>query len=324
MAVHILHHGWCFDGAASAALFAAFLRRRGDAGPIRYIPKDHRPGDPYDPEDFAADVVASVDFRYSQHPRLTWFFDHHHSAFQLPGDREHFLADTSGRKFHDSAATSCAGYIARIVRDRFACDLAAHAELIRWAEVIDAAAFPDPRMPVDLDEPALLLMAFVESNQDLALVGPFIDDLLARPLAELAGADYVQRVVRPRLQQNREDIALIARRAVLDGDVLHYDLLDQPARAYNKFIPYYHHPRVRYVVALTRATDRRIKLTAGYNPWLPRDAREHSMAALLEPHGGGGHPYVAGCSFPADHEDRAHAVLRDLTRVLRGPGAARV
>jgi hypothetical protein len=323
MAVHILHHGWCFDGAASAALFAAFLRGRRDAGPIRYIPKDHRPGDPYDPEDFDADVVASVDFRYSQHPRLAWYFDHHHSAFQLPGDREHFLADTSGQKFHDPTATSCAGYLARVAHERFGCDFSAHAELIRWAELIDAAAFPDPRMPVDLDEPALRLSAFVESNRDAALFGAFIEDLLTHSLADLAAADYVRRVVDPRLAQNRDDIGLVARRSVVDGDVLHYDLLDQPARPYNKFIPYYHHPAIRYVVAVTRAPDRKIKLTAGYNPWLPRDAREHSMAELLEPHGGGGHPYVAGCTFPADAEAHAQDVVRALVAVLRGHPSAR-
>lgn len=321
MAVHILHHAWCFDGAASAALFAAFLRRRGDLGPVRYIPKDHRPGDPYDPDDFAAETVASVDFRYSQDPRLTWYFDHHHSAFQRPGDREHFLADTSGRKYHDARATSCAGYLARIAHERFACDLSAHAELIRWAELIDAAAFPDPRMPVELREPALALMAFVESNQDPELVGPFIEDLLAHSLAELADAAYIQSIVQPRRAQNLEDIELIGRRAVVEGDVLRFELLDQPARAYNKFIPYIHHPRVRYVLAMTRGSDRRIKLTAGYNPWLPRDAREHSMADLLEPHGGGGHPYVAGCSFPADQDERALGLLRELADLLRRPSA---
>lgn len=318
MAVHILHHGWCFDGAASAALFAAFDRQRHGPRAHRYIPKDHRPGDPYDPPDFDADDVVSVDFRYSQHPRLAWYFDHHHSAFQLAGDREHFLADTSGQKFHDPTATSCAGYIARVLHQRFGCDLSAHAELIRWAEIIDSAAFPDPRMPVDLHEPALRLMTFVESNHDPELVERFIGDLLTCPLPALAAADYVQRLLLPRLEQNQDDIQLIREAAVLDGDVLYYSLLDQPVRAYNKFIPYYHHPGVRYVVALTRAVDRRIKLTAGYNPWLPRDAREHSMAALLEPYGGGGHPYVAGCTFPADHEDRALAVQRALTAVLRG------
>lgn len=319
MAVHVLHHATCFDGAASAALFAAFYRQRGGAAAIHYIPKDHRPGDPYDPDDFTAELVASVDFRYCQHPRLTWYFDHHHSAFQQPGDREHFNADGSGCKFHDPAAPSCAGFLARVVRRTFACDLSAHAELIRWAEIIDAAAFPDPRMPVELREPALALMAFVESNRDPALVGPFIEDLLTCPLAQLAEAAYVRALVEPRRAENHSDIDLIRRRAVVDGEVLSYELLDQPPRAYNKFIPYYHHPQIRYVVALTRGSDGRIKLTAGYNPWLPRGAREHNMASLLEPHGGGGHPYVAGCAFPGDQEERALRVLAELVQILRGP-----
>jgi hypothetical protein len=320
MAVHVLHHGWCFDGAASSALFAAFWQQRfGAASRLRYIPKDHRPGDPYDPEDFAgADPAVGLDFRYSQHPAMTWYFDHHASAFQLPGDREHFAADTSGQKFHDEGAASCAGFIVRTVRDRFGCDLSAHAELITWAERIDAACFPSPETPVLLAEPALQLMTFVESNQDMALVGAFIDDLRTRSLAEHAGADHIQQIVRPRRAQNQDDLELIHRRSVVADGVLAYALLDEPVRAYNKFIPYYHHPKVRYVVAVTRGPDRRIKLTAGYNPWLPRDAREHSMAALLEPFGGGGHPYVGGCSFDADEEDRALAVQRSLVAVLRG------
>jgi len=323
MAVHVLHHGCCFDGAASSALFAAFWRQRfGAAQEFRFIPKDHRAGDPYDPEDFVgADPAVGLDFRYSQHPAMTWYFDHHASAFQLPGDREHFAADPRGQKFHDGAAPSCAGFIVRTVRDRFGCDLSDHAELITWAERIDAADFPSPSMPVLLVEPALQLMSFVESNQDRELVAAFIADLGSRPLAEHAAADYVQKIVVPRRAQNQADLALIGRRAVVRDGVLAYELLDQPARAYNKFIPYYHHPAVRYVVSLTRGSDRTIKLTAGYNPWLPRDAREHSMADLLEPHGGGGHPYVGGCSFAADAEDRALAVQRALVDVLRGAAA---
>ena len=320
MAVHVLHHGWCFDGAASSALFAAFWRHRhGPTQDIRYIPKDHRPGDPYRPEDFAgADPAVGLDFRYSQHPAMTWYFDHHASAFQEPGDRAHFEADRFGQKFHDDTAASCAGFIVRTVRERFGCDLSAHAELITWAERIDAASFPSPEMPVLLAEPALQLATFVESNHDLTQVATFIEDLGVRSLADHAAAEYVQSVVRPRRAQNQEDLDLIARRAVVQGGVLSYDVLDQPVRAYNKFIPYYHHPRVRYVVAVVRGADRRIKLTAGYNPWLPRHAREYSMAALLEPLGGGGHPYVGGCSFDPDQEERALAVQRSLVDVLRG------
>lgn len=322
MPVHVLHHGWCFDGAASAALFAAFWRARHADAAFRFIPKDHRPGDPYDPADFAgADPAVGLDFRYSQHPAMTWYFDHHASAFQLPGDRAHFDADRTGQKFHDATAPSCAGYLVRTVHDRFGVDLSRHAELIAWAERIDAAAFPDPAMPVLLAEPALQLVTFVESNQDLDQVAPFIEDLLTTPLADHAAADYVQRIVVPRRAQNLADIDLVGQRARVDRGVLTYDLLDQPPRVYNKFIPYYHHPRIRYVIALTRGADRRIRITAGYNPWLPRDEREHSMAALLEPFGGGGHPYVGGCSFDADAEDRAHAAVRSLVASLHGPPA---
>ncbi|MEZ4451736.1 MAG: hypothetical protein R3B09_19885 [Nannocystaceae bacterium] len=318
MSVNVLHHGLCFDGAASAALFTAFYRRtRGDRI-YRYIPKDHRPGDPYDAEDFEADVVVGLDFRYSQNPRMSWFFDHHRSAFQLPGDREHFTADASGQKFHDASARSCAGYFAAIVRKCFGCDLSEHAELIRWAELIDSASFPTPEMPVGLREPALQLMAFVEGNTDPALVEPFILDLLTRPMSIHVQADYIQGALRPRLAQHREDIALLKERCVVDEGILAFSLADQPGRATNKFIPYFHHPKVRYVVGVTRAKGGRLKITVGYNPWLPKDQREFDLAALLEPFGGGGHPYVAGCSFGADQEEEAARAQATIIRRLQG------
>ncbi|MCA9661597.1 MAG: hypothetical protein KC486_24870 [Myxococcales bacterium] len=316
MSVNVLHHGMCFDGAASAALFTAFLRRQAGAEGFRYIPKDHCPGDPYVNADFDADEVVGLDFRYSQDARMTWFFDHHRSAFQLAGDREHFEADRSGRKFHDASARSCAGYIARVVRAEFAVDLRDHAELIRWAELIDSAAFPDPEMPVRLDEPALRLMTFVESNSDPRLVERFIRDLLEAPMAKHARAGYIEAALRPRLEQHARDIALIKERLAIAEGILSFALLDEPGRSYNKFIPYYHHPEVRYVVGLIRAPGDRLKLTAGYNPWLPKPEREHNLAALLEPFGGGGHPFVAGCTF--DDEEAALRAQRTIIGQLQG------
>jgi hypothetical protein len=52
-------------------------------------------GSAIDPALFTGDENAIVDFRYSQSPKLTWWFDHHVSAFQMPGDEESFRADTS-------------------------------------------------------------------------------------------------------------------------------------------------------------------------------------------------------------------------------------
>jgi len=319
MRVHVLHHANCFDGAASAAIFAAFYRACVDASAdLVFLPKQHRPGDPFVPEDFEADDVAILDFRYTAHPRLGWFFDHHASAFQLAGERAHFEADTGGRKFYDPLAPSCAGFVAACATRHFGFDVRPHAELLRWAELIDSAAFPDPAMPVTLADRARRLMTFAEQNRDRALGTRFIEDLVSTPFAELATLDYLDATLGPVLERHQRDITLLAQRCAARQGVLEFNLLDQPPRAYNKFIPYFHYPKIRYVVGLSIGPDGSIKLTAGYNPWLPRDAREHDISVLCERFGGGGHPYVGGASFGPDGVAQALDAQRQIAEVLRG------
>lgn len=317
--VNVNHHGRCFDGAASAALFTEFYRRHIDAGAaFAYIPKIHRTGDPYDPEDFSAPVNASVDFRYSQNPRLHWYFDHHKSAFQLPGDRAHFEADTSGKKFHDADAASCAQYMAEICRAHWGYDASAHADLIRWSAIIDQARFPSPEVPVLFEEPAMKVAGFIQVVIDAPTIEQLVRDLIAHPMAKVAEADYVQAVLGPRLEQHREDMDLVQARAEIVDDVLEYDILDTGPRVFSHFIPYYFHPQVRYAVGCYAHTDGDLRITAGYNPWLPPKAREHDIAHLCERFGGGGHAHVGGVSFPLDQEPRCRQSFRDMLDVLRG------
>ena len=168
MNVKVLFHDNCFDGAASAAVFSRFYRERvrPDAT-FEYQGLQHKPGaEGIDPAVFTGDENAIVDFRYAQSPRLTWWFDHHVSAFQQPGDEAHFRADASGRKFHDGARKSCTKYIADVARERFGFDPSPLAELIHWGEIIDGALFPSPEMAVALAEPALQLMTVLEANTD--------------------------------------------------------------------------------------------------------------------------------------------------------------
>ncbi len=316
MRVHVLHHAACFDGAASSAIFTAFYRACVNAdATFVYLPKAHQAGDPFVDADFDADDSAIVDFRYSTHPRLGWFFDHHVSAFQLDGQRAHFDADVSGRRFHDATAPSCTGYIAKVGRERFGWDPAAHSELLHWAELIDTASFPTPSMPVELHEPALQLMTFVEQNRDATLAGRFIGDLLRTDLATLATEDYVRGVVDPALATHREDIELMRDRLQVERGVATYDFGDQPPRSYNKFIAYYLQPQIRYLVGITRGPDGGHKLSVGYNPWLPAEDRDHDIAALCETHGGGGHPYVGGASFGTEVD--ARAALHSTAAALR-------
>jgi hypothetical protein len=96
MRLRVLYHGNCFDGCSSAGVFSRFYRERIAKGPIdiAYRPLEHKgAAHPFSADCFDGDENACVDFRYSQDPRLTWWFDHHASAFQLAGDEDHFRAD---------------------------------------------------------------------------------------------------------------------------------------------------------------------------------------------------------------------------------------
>src|SRR5258707_15655130 len=118
MKLKVLFHDNCFDGAASAAVFSRFyLERINPSAELAYEGLAHQAGGKaIDESQLNGDENAIVDFRYSQSPRLTWWFDHHKSAFQVSGDEAHFRADRSGRKFHDANRKSCTKFIAAIDR----------------------------------------------------------------------------------------------------------------------------------------------------------------------------------------------------------------
>src|SRR4029078_9967099 len=103
-----------------------------------------------------------------------------------PGDEAHFRADATGRKFYDPTAKSCTKFIADTVAAKWSFDLAPLRELIEWAEIIDGALFTDAKMAVELKEPALQLMTFIENNRQSETADRVIADLVSRALAEIA------------------------------------------------------------------------------------------------------------------------------------------
>ncbi len=95
--VRLCFHDRCFDGAASAALFYRFYRDRiGPGAEFQFTGMTHRASQPWEEGIFDGDENAIVDFKYSSSPRVTWWFDHHQSAFLTPADSEHFRNDRSG------------------------------------------------------------------------------------------------------------------------------------------------------------------------------------------------------------------------------------
>jgi hypothetical protein len=318
MRLRVLYHGNCFDGSSSAGLFARFYREcvaRGDVE-LAFAPLEHKGSGPaIAPDLLDGDVNACVDFRYTQDPRLTWWFDHHVSAFQQPGDESHFRADRSGQKFYDPKAKSCARFLAVTAAERFGFDLAPVKELVEWAEIIDGALFPNPQMPVELKEPALRLMTWVENNRDPHLAERFILDLVGKPLGEIAESAYVTEPLVPILAQHRRNVELVKRLARLEKGVVISDLSGEDVGTMNKFIVYYHYPEARYAVGLL-AAGKRIKISVGSNPWSPVP-RTHNIAGICERYGGGGHPVVGAISLPPGELEKARAIAAEIIEELQ-------
>lgn len=311
----IFFHDNCFDGTASAAVFADFYRKHIDGSArILYQGVQHRDSDPFAGLAIDGDDNACVDFRYDE--RMSWWFDHHVSAFQPPERRQHFEADLSGQKFFDPTAQSCTKFQANMLADSFGYQVPdSFTELIEWADIIDGASFASPEIAVALDRPATLLMTWIRHNKIPHMTHRYIDELSRRSLAELAEQPWVRGPLEQLREQHVRNIELIRKRAVLDDRVLFVDLIDEGITDYNSFISYYLFPEARYTVGLVRA-DGQIRISVGYNPW-SREVRTHNIAEICERFGGGGHPFVGGVSLSATPLERGRQIAVAIRTALK-------
>jgi len=212
-------------------------------------------------------------------------------------------------------AKSCTKFLADTVSAKFGFDATPLADLIHWAEIIDGALFPDAGMAVELKEPALRLMTFIENNRDPALADRFIGDLVSRPLAEIAADPYVAAPLGPLLAQHEKNIETIRNVAKLENGVVFFDLSDRDVGPFNKFISYYLFPEARYSVGLTASA--RAKISVGANPW-SKVPRTHEINKICERYGGGGHPVVGAISMPRSDLPKAKQIAQDIVKELQG------
>ncbi|HEY5074241.1 MAG TPA: hypothetical protein VII34_06040, partial [Pyrinomonadaceae bacterium] len=298
------------------ATFTRFYHERINSGAdIHYGGLLHRPGNIlFDKEMFDGDENAIVDFKYSPSEKLTWWFDHHQSAFLTPEDEAHFHADHSGKKFLDATRKSCTEFIADVARTQFGFNDEPLHDLIHWAHIIDGALYESPAQCVELKEPALQLMQVIEADPDEAFVEQIIRDLTRRELNDLATSAEVRARFQPILKLHLETLETIRRKATCENGVVQFDLVDEGYEGFNKFIPYYLFPEATYTVALSRAPQR-TKISVGSNPWAPRP-RTHNIATLCERYGGGGHAVVGAISFAPDEVERGRAALREIVDEL--------
>jgi hypothetical protein len=315
-ALQICYHDHCFDGVASAATFLRFYREKvKPVSDVTFKGMAHRAGQLFGEDVFAGDQNAVVDFRFSADPRLTWWFDHHQSAFETASDQAAFKADKSGRKFWDPTAKSCTRFLARVAQEKYGWDPAPLRELIDWAEIIDGALFPDPQTAVALTDPAMQLMLLIEATKDPQLCPRLIRELSTQPLSAVLRESWVTEPLKPLLERHHEVVRLVTARIQLNGGVATYDLADLGVDNVNKFIAYAADPATLYTVSVSRGPSRS-KISLGSNPWRQGE-RRHNLAQIAERYGGGGHPAVAAISFPPEQLEQARDAARVIADELR-------
>ncbi|MBI1746665.1 MAG: phosphoesterase [Acidobacteria bacterium] len=316
MKVRIFYHDNCFDGLASAAVFSQFYKLRFDPqAEFCYAGLTHKAGGQnFHDLVFDGDENVIVDFRYYSSDRLTWWFDHHQSAFSTPEDEQHFLRDTSGKKFYDPQFRSCTKFIATIAAERFGFDTANLKELIHWADTIDGAQYPDPETAVDISGPAMQLLIVIETCKDPARLTQLIQAMRTQSLPEIAQQPYVADQFRPLYERHLKSMETIRQSSHVYGKVIFFDVSEHSMEGYNKFIPYYLHPSSVYSVSISHSPNR-TKVSVGFNPWSPL-ARVHNLASICERYGGGGHAVVAAISYGPDDQAIARKAAQEIIAEL--------
>src|SRR6202047_3239092 len=315
--VRLCFHDRCFDGTASAALFYRFYRERFDReAQFGFSGMTHRAVPPWEDGIFDGDENVIVDFKYSNSPKVTWWFDHHQSAFLTPQDAEQFRLHPGPRMFYQPDFKSCTKLIATVAKDKFAFDTKPLEELIHWGDIIDGAQYPTPQSAVELTEPATQLGLVIEAAPEDGLPARIIPELAYRPLAEMVKLPIVAKHLGPLLARHRRSIEILRQRAEARDKVIFFDVSDLDLEGYNKFIPYLLHPECVYSVSVSSSSVR-AQVSLGTNPWNQATA-DKNLASLAEQYGGGGDPRGAAISFEPSDLPRAREVARELTAVLRG------
>jgi hypothetical protein len=316
MRIRVLYHDHCFDGAASAAFFTRFLEDK-------YYPKSeflftgmaHKASQLFEDSLFDGDENAIVDFKYSPNPKLTWWFDHHQSAFLSPEDAEHFRKDHSGKKLYDPNFRSCTNFIRTVAEEKFGYTAPDLKELVTWAEIIDGAQYASAQEAVELRAAAMQLTLVIEGSKGSETVQKIIRWMRHLSLEQIIAQPDIQELYVPMYERHIKSIDIIRNRSVNSGGVVFFDLIEDRLEGYNKFIPYYLFPDSTYTVSVSNSTFR-TKVSVGSNPWATEPLK-HNLATICERYGGGGHAKVGAISFEVGQIEQARAAAAEITQELK-------
>ena len=316
MKVRVLYHDHCFDGSASAAYVTRFLRSEFyPSAEFLYMGLAHRADQLFEPSLFDGDVNVIVDFKYATDPHLTWWFDHHQSAYLSQEDAEHHRRDTSGRKLLDTSYRSCTKFISHHVREQYGFAAPDLEELVTWADIVDGALYESAKAAVEMEAPAMQLTLVIEGSHGSYLVQKIIRAMQHQPLAAIIADPEVRASYDELHGKHVRNIDIIRKEGSCHNGVIFFDLVEYGIEGYNKFIPYYLFPDSAYSVSVSTSTFR-TKVSVGSNPWVQEPLR-HNLATICERYGGGGHAKVGAISFPIGAIEQARKAAAEIREELQ-------
>jgi hypothetical protein len=235
------------------------------------------------------------------HPEAALWIDHHATTFSTEAVRQSFHPDP----FHVFApdAASCPGVIVNLPwfegGDHWA-------DYVRWADVIDGAAYESPAQANDLTNPHLLLSHIIAEPLESDALATIVRAVSLVSASEVLDLPDLQATRARVLQDDSRIREYLSKRLKAQGQVV---ILDQSDLfiPYRRYLAYECYPKTRYGIGLYRS-DNAIIVSVGENPW-NKPGPIH-LGQLCQEFGGGGRRATAG--VPMSSRETASALAAVL------------
>lgn len=320
MRIIVATHGNCLDGLASAALFTHLIRYlEPGATEINYRTCIYGPEPvPFGPQFLDGNINAILDYRFHPGPELSWYFDHHATAFSNSVEEAVFQSRTASGKFHfDPKSPSCAALIDKVIKEQYGLSLGHLDSLVDFANQVDSAQYQSAAAALDRSNALSKFLAVVEHYGNDDFFHRIIGKLIDLPVQKVAELPEITQGYASIASQQTEFLEHVRQCSENRGPVVVTDITDREHATFAKFASYLLFPQSTYSALLGRIPGA-IKIALGFNPWGPR-ARHHDLGAICRKFGGGGHLVVGGVAFPVAEILHAKAVLSEMVDLLETP-----
>src|SRR6187551_536326 len=186
-------HGHCFDGLASAALLSSLVTSLEPSTQFTYRALGYGPNPPQ--VHFTGEQNALLDYRYIPDAGLTYYIDHHPTAFLNDTEQSHFTERREADPLHfvhDQHSPSCARLVDQMARRDYGHDTEQNRELVAFADKIDSASFATVDEAIDLKSPFMRLVTAVTHFGDHKFYERAVPVLQREGVAGLAAQPWIK------------------------------------------------------------------------------------------------------------------------------------